>query len=202
MLCPLCPHLFGTGATRTVAEHQEAKFRCTHNWIIRHIVPTSASLLKMTTNNTKLTNVLLIGAGGNVGATVLDAFASDPRFTVSILTRKSSKSIFPSHLTIHRVSDDYPASELVSAFRGHDAIVVTISRASAHKQKDFIDAAVKAGVKRFVPSEFGGDTRDEKALAILPQLYGKKNEVVDYLKGKEKDSLTWSAFVTGPIFEL
>ena len=156
----------------------------------------------MATTNTALTNVLLIGAGGNLGPTVLNALTSDPRFTVSILSRKSSKSTFPSHLTVHRVSDDYPESELVSAFKGQDAIVVTISGASAHKQKDFIDAAVKAGVKRFVPSEFGGDTVNEKALAILPQLYGKKKEVVDYLRGKEKDGLTWSAFVTGPFFEL
>ena len=88
------------------------------------------------------------------------------------------------------------------AFKGQDAIVVTIARASAHKQKDFIDAAVKAGVKRFVPSEFGGDTDNEKALAILPRLYGGKKEVVDYLKEKENDGLTWSAFVTGPFFEL
>lgn len=156
----------------------------------------------MATSNTALTSVLLIGAGGNLGPTILNALTSDPRFTVSILTRKSSKSTFPSHLTIHRVSDDYPESELVSAFKGQDAIVVTIARASAHKQKDFIDAAVKAGVKRFVPSEFGGDTANEKALAILPRLYGGKKEVVDYLKEKENDGLTWSAFVTGPFFEL
>ena len=156
----------------------------------------------MATTNTALTNVLLIGAGGNLGPTILNALTSDPRFTVSILTRKSSKSTFPSHLTIHRVSDDYPESELVSAFKGQDAIVVMVASASAHKQKDFIDAAVKAGVKRFVPSEFGGDTENEKALAILPQLYGGKKEVVDYLKGKENDGLTWSAFVTGPFFEL
>ena len=152
--------------------------------------------------NTTLTNVLLIGAGGNLGSTLLDAFTSDSRFNVSILTRTSSKSTFPLHLTIHRVSDDYPESQLLSAFKCQDAIVVAISRASAHKQKDFIDAAVKVGVKRFVPSEFGGDTANQKALAVLPQICVNKKVVVDYLKGKEKDGLTWSAFVTGPLFEL
>ena len=114
------------------------------------------------TTNTALTNVLLIGAGGNLGPTTLDALTSDSRFIVSILTRTSSRSIFPSHLTIRRVSDDYPEFQLLSAFKGQDAIVVAISRASAHKQKDFIDAAVKAGVKRFVPSEFGGDTANQR----------------------------------------
>ena len=156
----------------------------------------------MTATDTALTKVLLIGAGGNLGTAILNAFTSDARFTVSILTRKSSKSTFSSNLTIHRVSDDYPEPELLSAFKGQDAIVVAISNASAHKQKDFIDVAVKAGVRRFVPSEFGGDTANEKASAVLPQLYGKKTEIVNYLKGKEKDGLTWSAFVTGPFFEL
>ena len=154
------------------------------------------------TTNTALTNVLLIGAGGNLGPTILDALTSDSRFSGSILTRTSSQSTFPSHLTIHRVSDDYPESQLLPAFEGQDAIIVAISRASAHKEKAFIDAAVKVGVKRYVPSEFGGDTANQKAIAVLPQLYGKKKEVVDYLKGKEKDGLTWSAFVTGPFFEL
>ncbi|KAM0795926.1 hypothetical protein BDR22DRAFT_893766 [Usnea florida] len=97
--------------------------------------------------NSALTNVLLIGAGGNFSSTILDAFTSDSRFNFSILTRTSSN----------------------------------------------------VGVKRFVPSEFGGDTANQKALAVLPQIYGKKKEVVDYLKGKEKEGLTWSAFVTGAI---
>ena len=71
--------------------------------------------------------------------------------------------------------------------------------ASAHEQKDFIDAALKVGVKKCVPSEVGGDTANQKALAVLPQIYGKNKEVVEYLKGKEKEGLTWSAFVTGHV---
>jgi len=57
-------------------------------------------------------------------------------------------------------------------------------------------------VKRFVPSEFGSDTLNEKAMAILPQFSKGKVETVEYLKGKGKEGLTWTAFVTGPFFEL
>jgi hypothetical protein len=57
-------------------------------------------------------------------------------------------------------------------------------------------------VKRFMPSEFGSDTRNDKAMAILPQYFRGKLDTVNYLKTKEKDGLTWSAFVTGPFFEL
>lgn len=57
-------------------------------------------------------------------------------------------------------------------------------------------------MKRFVPSEFGSDTLNEKAMAILPQFSKGKVETVEYLKGKGKEVLTWTAFVTGPFFEL
>jgi putative NADH-flavin reductase len=147
-------------------------------------------------------NVIIIGAGGHLGPTILSAFASDPHFTTSILARNSSTSTFPSNLKVFRVSDDYPESELLEAFKDQDAIVSTIATASAGTQNKIIDAAVKAGVKRFVPSEFGSDTLNSKAMDILPQYFAGKKAAVEYLKTKEKDGLTWTAFVTGPFFEL
>jgi len=147
-------------------------------------------------------NVIIIGAGGHLGPTILSAFASDPYFTTSILARKSSASTFPPNLKVFRVSDDYPETELLEAFKGQDAIISTIATTSAGTQNVIIDAAVKAGVKRFVPSEFGSDTLNAKAMEILPQYFAGKTGAVDYLKTKEKDGLTWTAFVTGPFFEL
>ena len=78
----------------------------------------------------------------------------------------------------------------------------TMATANLHQQRAIIDAAIKMGVKRFVPSEFGSDTLNEKAMALLPQYFKSKKDTVDYLKTKEKEGLTWSAFVTGPFFEL
>lgn len=147
-------------------------------------------------------NVLLVGAGGNLGPSILSAFVADPRFTVSILARQSSKSTFPSHIKVHRIGDDYPETELLKALEGQDAVVSTMATAHLSRQREIIDAAIKAGVKRFVPSEFGSDTLNEKAMALLPQYFKGKKDTVDYLKTKEKEGLTWSAFVTGPFFEL
>lgn len=147
-------------------------------------------------------NVIIIGAGGHLGPTILSAFTSDPHFTVSILTRNSSTSTFPPNIKVFRVDDDYPEAELLEAFKGQDAVISTMATASLKLQNDIIDAAVKAGVKRFVPSEFGSDTLNEKALEILPQYFAGKIAAVEYLKGKEKDGLTWTAVVTGSFFEL
>ena len=147
-------------------------------------------------------NVIIIGAGGRLGPNILSAFDADPHFTVSILARKSSKSTFPSHIKVHRIGDDYPEAELLEAFKGQDAVVSTIATANVVQQKAIVDSAIKAGVKRFVPSEFGSDTLNQKAVAILPQYFKGKVETVEYLKEKEKEGLTWTAFVTGPFFEL
>lgn len=149
-----------------------------------------------------LSKVLIIGAGGHLGPSILSAFKTDSRFTVSILTRHSSKSSFPPDTVVHRIGDDYPEIELLKAFEGHDAVVSTIATANARQQKSMIDAAIKAGVKRFIPSEFGSDTLNEKAMAILPQYFAGKKQTVDHLKSKEKEGMTWSAFVTGPFFDL
>ncbi|KAF5869885.1 putative isoflavone reductase family protein [Botrytis fragariae] len=150
-----------------------------------------------------LKNVIIVGAGGNLGISILATFDADPNFNVSILSRKSSKSVFPAHLVVHRVSDEYPEDELLEALKGQDVVISTIATTAADvQQKTIIDAAIKAGVKRFVPSEFGSDTRNEEAMKIIPQYFKRKLDTVEYLRGKEKEGLTWSAFVTGPFFEL
>ncbi len=147
-------------------------------------------------------NVIIIGAGGHLGPAILSAFDADPHFTVSVLTRNSSKSTFPSHIKVHRISDEYPEAELLQAFKGQDAVISTIQTASVKLQETIIDAAIKAGVKRFVPSEFGSDTLNEKAVAIIPQYFAGKVNAVKYLEEKEKEGLTWTAFITGTFFDL
>ena len=151
-----------------------------------------------------LTKVLLIGAGGNLGPSILKALASDPQFSVSVLTRKSSTATIPASpgLKVHSIGDDYPAAELQSAFAGQDAVIASLANASVLKQKDFIDAAIKSGVKRYVASEFGSDIENDKAVELLPMFFKGKKEILAYLKEKEGDGLTWSAFVTGPFFEM
>ena len=148
-----------------------------------------------------LKNIILLGAGGNLGPSILAALTADPHFTVSVLTRHSSTVTFPSSVTVHRIGDDYPDAELLAAFKGQDAVVSTLSHMAAGAHTRIVDAAVAAGVKRFVPSEFGSDTRNANALALLPAMFAPKVAMVDYLKGQEAAGLTWTAFVTGAFFD-
>jgi len=63
-----------------------------------------------------------------------------------------------------------------------------------------IDAAKAAGVKRFVPSEFGSDTTNPKVLEILG-LLAEKKQAVDYLKTKEGDGFEWTSLITGALLD-
>ncbi|PMB63464.1 hypothetical protein BM221_010684 [Beauveria bassiana] len=69
-------------------------------------------------------NVMVMGAGGLFGTQVFAALSLDTSFTLSILTRKSSKSTFPAQYKVFQVDDDYPLSQLIEAFQGQDALVV------------------------------------------------------------------------------
>ncbi|KAL7896364.1 hypothetical protein HDV63DRAFT_247648 [Trichoderma sp. SZMC 28014] len=147
-----------------------------------------------------LKNVALIGASGSVGKVVVDAFHNDKRFNVTVLRRASSSATYPSEFKV--VDVDYDSLEsLTAALAGQDAVVSTInSAAPVDTQKKFVDAAVAAGVKRFVPSEFGCDL--DNALARTLPVFAPKVAIQDYLKEKAQSSpLTYTFAYSGPFLD-
>jgi len=144
--------------------------------------------------------VVLIGARGNLGSAIFNALDKDPQFTVSVLTRKASNSTFPSHIKVYTVDDSYLAKDLLNVFTGQDAVVSTLSHGSYAKQIEIIDAAVAAGVKRFIPSDFGLDSLNPIGLAIQP-IFKEKNDVVDYLRTVESKGLSWTSVANGIFFD-
>ena len=63
-----------------------------------------------------------------------------------------------------------------------------------------IDASVTAGVKRFIPSEFGSDTQNAKAVTSI-SLFGLKVQIHEHLKAQESKGLSWTAIAAGPFFD-
>jgi hypothetical protein len=94
-----------------------------------------------------------------------------------------------------RANYDSPES-LKEAFKNQD---VVISLVTGVVQNKFIDAAIAAGVQRFVPSEFGSNTTSAPTRAIVPP-YEAKYGMVNYLKSKEGE-ISWTSFITGPFFD-
>ncbi|KAI0165283.1 NAD(P)-binding protein [Hypoxylon sp. FL1284] len=145
-----------------------------------------------------ITKVALAGAGGNIGAPVLERLLK-AGFQVTVLTRQGSSSTFPAAVTVKPVDYD-SVDSLNTALQGQDAVVVTLTSTALDKQHNLIDASVKAGVKRFIPSEFGSDTFNEK-LRALPG-YKVKIDVTKALEKAAKESgLTWTAIINGPFLD-
>jgi putative NADH-flavin reductase len=147
---------------------------------------------------TPIKNVLVIGGGGSVGEPIVQALMNAQHFAVSVLSRATSKTKFPDGVNVIRV--EYTHDELVKAFKGQDAVISTITTFSVGEQKPFIDAAVEAGVRRFLPSEYGVDTSD-RSIANSVAIGGVKTDTVTYLKSKEESGLSWSALIVGAFFD-
>lgn len=138
---------------------------------------------------------------GNVGRTVVKALV-DARFNVSILTRQESPANIPDNVKV--ITSDYSPESLVKSLDGQDAVVCTIGSGPALAcQNEIIDAAMKAGVKRFIPSEFGGNTQTETDPDFL-KLNGVKVQVMNHLKevAAANPGFSWTGISTGVLFDL
>jgi hypothetical protein len=63
-----------------------------------------------------------------------------------------------------------------------------------------IDAAIQAGVKRFLPSELSANGIAKAARELVPP-FQQKWEVLEYLKEKEGQGLSWTGLATGPLLD-
>lgn len=150
-----------------------------------------------------LKNIIVIGASGNLGPSILSALDSNPRFAgdIEVLSRSSSKTTFPPHIKIHRVSDSYPFDELVAAFKDQDAIVNMAPITEVATHKTIIDAAIEAGVKRIILSEFGTNVPELQTTEPLAPIYKGKVEIRKFLESKEGQGLTWTGLVVGAFLD-
>ncbi|KAI1820257.1 NmrA-like family protein [Xylaria intraflava] len=146
-----------------------------------------------------LKKVLVIGAStkgmANLGSFVVEELKADPAFEVTVLSRKSSATA-PEGVKTVKIDDSFPPEELEQAFAGQDAVVMTTSFQLFGQEGKFIDAAVKAGVKRLIPSEYGSNTHNANTLGMFPMM-GAKARVIGQLREKESTGLSWTAVCTG-----
>src|SRR2546423_3730857 len=158
-------------------------------------------------NNMAIKKVTLVGANGKLGPAILHALLSAGTFTVTVLSRTSSKSTYPPSVHVARVSDDLPDDELVQVLRGQDAIVVVFAGSNSDLQIRLADAAARAGVQRFIPADFGScDSSSARALELVP-LYQAKQKVRQHLEqlasgGSQSSSrLSWTSLVCSHFFD-
>ncbi|MCJ1471548.1 hypothetical protein MMC13_000188 [Lambiella insularis] len=157
-----------------------------------------------------LQKIAIIGANGILGPSVLRALLS-AHFTVSVLSRASSKSTYPSSVHQITIPDDVfsqpreaAIAALTTALRGQDALIVTIAGSHVDEQVLLADACVAAGVKRMMPADFGScDSADEYTLELLPLFKGKARvrRHLQSLAEKAGGTFSWTAIISGHFFD-
>ena len=152
--------------------------------------------------STPIHTVALAGASGNLGPAILNQLLLAD-FTVTVLTRPDSHSSFPPTVKVVSVDYDSPDS-LTSALKGQDALISTLGSLAIGVQVRLIDAAIAAGVKRFIPSEFGSNNRNERARKL--PVYAAKVKIQEYLAEKAPESqnagFTYTCIFTSAFFDL
>lgn len=90
---------------------------------------------------------------------------------------------------------------LTSALHAQDAVVSTVSATAVEGQRVLIDAAVLAGVKRFIPSDFGSCTTSPK-VKKLP-VYAPMAGIQQYLADKVKTTeLSFTVLACGAFLDI
>ena len=118
---------------------------------------------------------------------------------MTVLTRKSSSHSFPSSVNVSAV--DYESLDsLADALQGQDAVISTLASLAIANQLLLVEAAAKAGVKRFIPSEFGSNLLNEKTRAL--PVYKDKIAVQDALqKEAAVGGMSYTLVFNGPFLD-
>ncbi|KAI8285913.1 Isoflavone reductase-like protein [Colletotrichum sp. SAR 10_98] len=143
-----------------------------------------------------LTKVVLVGASGNIGRGVLPQLLKSG-LDLTILSREGSAATFPKEAKV--IKSDFSEGSLVEALNGQDAVVSMLPIVALGEQQKVAEAAIKAGVKRFIPSEYGSDSSSDLVIEAVPFFQPKKAQL-DWLTSHE-EHISWTAIITGPFFD-
>ncbi|KAH7004302.1 hypothetical protein EDB82DRAFT_486502 [Fusarium venenatum] len=133
-----------------------------------------------------MVKVAIAGGAGNVGREVLDALLARNRHEIILLSRKDAPET-PIAPGVKWFKTDYQnVDELAKLLEGVHTVLSFMSispgETGAGAQKPLIDAAIRAGAKRFAPSEWAASKLDH-----LPW-YGFKRATREYLAEINKDN--------------
>ncbi|KAJ7027890.1 hypothetical protein C8F04DRAFT_1189093 [Mycena alexandri] len=123
-------------------------------------------------------NSFAVVGGGTVGIPIVNALAAKNVSVVLLSRPGSSAKTVPSGVTVVQV-DTSDAAAVGAVLKEHkvDVVLSTVTTLAASGQKPLVDGAKQAGVKLFVPSEYGMPTDGQTEGPL-----GAKNEIAAYLK--------------------
>ncbi|KAI0911430.1 hypothetical protein F4823DRAFT_560885 [Ustulina deusta] len=123
--------------------------------------------------------IAVAGGNGNVGPHILDALIAKQRHSIIVLSRKARPRVLPVGIADH-ICVDYKDLECVAAALDGVQVVLSFILPYADQdneaQKALIDACIRAGVRRFAPSEWAMSSNTANPF------YRMRNEVRRYLE--------------------
>lgn len=149
-------------------------------------------------------NVVLLGANGKLGPSILHALVSH-NFIVTVLKRGNSESSskYPEGVRILTFQENFEEDQLAQDLTGQDALVIAIKGTQTAIQKRVAIAAAKAGIHRCIPADFGSCASEREEAQQLVPLYKAKCELRSYLQelADRYDDFTWTSLVPGHFFD-
>ncbi|KAN0115166.1 NAD(P)-binding protein [Hyaloscypha variabilis] len=148
-----------------------------------------------------MVKIAIAGGSGQVGREVIDALVAAKKHEIVILSRNVKSSIGDNSSGITWRAVDYDnKNSLVERLQGIHTVLSFIQLLADPQntaQKNLIDAAIAAGVKRFAPSEWGS------ASAIDMPWWSGKDEIKEYLKKVNENGkvLEYTLFQPGLFLE-
>ncbi|KAH8747596.1 hypothetical protein F5883DRAFT_474278 [Diaporthe sp. PMI_573] len=143
-----------------------------------------------------MVKIVIAGGSGNVGQEILDALVARKKHEIVLLSRKDAPTAehAPGVKWVKTTYND--VAHLAKLLDGAETVlsfIVDPSDPNSTAQKNLIDAAVRAGVKRFAPSEW-----TTASFEHMPW-YSWKAEVRKYLKdlNRDKKVLEYTLFHPG-----
>lgn len=156
--------------------------------------------------------VCLVGSNGTLGSVLLDGLIQAECFDVSILRRSNSSSSTetpPAALPFSTlsVSPDLTVDELAAALADQDAVIAAFPLKDVTQHLRLAEAAFRAGVRRYIPADFGScdasDPQTQKHLRLYRDktLVREKCEELAWRAEAEGAPFSWTAIVCGHFFD-
>lgn len=146
--------------------------------------------------------IAVAGGAGKVGKVTVEALRS-AGYNVTILARAESISKAPSGPGITVKAVDYASKQsLVDALKGAYGVVSLLNLAGLQSQTSLADAALEAGVSRFIPSEFGSNTLEPHVNAL--PVFAPKVKTFEHVKAltAANPSFSYTVIMTGLLLEV
>lgn len=155
--------------------------------------------------------VTLVGANGTLGCKILDALRAEHSFCLSVLRRKSSSSLSTSpgqdingrNIEVLLVGDDMSTDELAKVLRGQDAVIASFPLRDVGEHLRLVEACALAGVRRFIPADFGSCDAESARAQELLKLYRDKSSVRHRAEelAREYEGFSWTTLTCGHFFD-